>query len=261
MKLRLSMHKWHKGRKRRLAFAASVLLVCLQLRATVPAQQNVVYDVPADARITKNEVIAVQVELRRLGYLKTRLSAELDPETRIALREYQLKYGLPTTGKVDPATYRRLGLPYPAPKPGEQNAARQANSAVKERAPASSEKNIVQQAGSGVKEGARVGLEKTWDAGGYAASKSKDATVKGAKAAGGAAKRKADSMIRRNDEDTRPEVAEVFDSKPAWSGLVYTVKDGMVTIKLPPKSNVDIGTLVSEVRKVAGVRYVFVVVL
>ena len=238
----------HEGRNRRLAFAAVGLFVWFHLLAMGLAQQNVVYDVPADARITKNEVIAVQVELRRLGYLKTRLSAELDPETRIALREYQLKYGLQTTGKIDPATYRRLGLPYPAPKPGEQSAVRQAGGVAKE-------------AGSSVKEGTRGGLEKTWDAGGYAASKSKDATVKGAKAAGSAAKRKASSMIRRNDEDTQPEVAEVFDSKSEWSGLVYTVKDGMVTIKLPPKSKVDIGTLVSEVRKVAGVRYVFVVVL
>ncbi|MEO6724116.1 MAG: peptidoglycan-binding domain-containing protein [Blastocatellia bacterium] len=245
MKLQVSMHKW---RKRQLVFAAGGLVVWVHLLAMGLAQQTVVYDVPADARITKNEVIAVQVELRRLGYLKTRLSAELDPETRIALREYQLKYGLPTTGKIDPATYRRLGLPYPAPKPGEQRVVRQAGDAAKE-------------AGSSTKEGTRGGLEKTWDAGGYAVSKSRDATVKGAKVAGGAAKRKADSMIRRNDEDTQPEVAEVFDSKPQWSGLAYTVKDGMVTIKLPPKSKVDIGTLVSEVRKVAGVRYVFVVVL
>ncbi|MDQ3012552.1 MAG: peptidoglycan-binding protein [Acidobacteriota bacterium] len=243
MKLQASMHKWHK---RQSVFAASGLLVWCFLLAIAVAQPTIVYDVPANARMTKNEVIAVQVELRRLGYLKTRLSAELDPETRIALREYQLKYGLPTTGKIDPATYRRLGLPYPAPKPGEQRVVSQA---------------AVAKESSSTKEGTRGGLEKTWDAGGYAVSKSMDATVKGVKVAGSAAKRKADSIIRRNDEDTQPEVAEVFDSKPEWSGLVFIVKDGMVTIKLPPKSRVDIGTLVSEVRKVAGVRYVFVVVL
>jgi peptidoglycan hydrolase-like protein with peptidoglycan-binding domain len=254
MKLQVSMLE---GRKRRLAFAAGGLFVWFQLLAIGLAQQNVVYDVPADARITKNEVIAVQVELRRLGYLKTRLSAELDPETRIALREYQLKFGLPTTGKIDPATYRRLGLPYPAPRPGEQRA----STAAKEKTPASGEKNAVQQAGGGVKEGARVGLEKTWDAGSFAVSKSKDAAVKGAKVTGSTALRKTNSMIRRNDEDTAPEVAEVFASQPDWSGLEFSVKEGMVTIKLPPKSKVDIGTLVSEVRKIAGVRYVFVVVL
>lgn len=251
MKLQVSMlewPEWPEWRKRQLVFAIGGILIWCLLLAMAEAQPAIVYDVPANARITKNEVIAVQVELRRLGYLKTRLSAELDPETRMAVREYQFKNGLPTTGKIDPVTYRSLGLPYPAPKPGEQSVVRQAGAVSKE-------------AGSSVKEGTRVGLEKTWDAGGYVASKSKDATVKGAKVAGSAAKQKADSMIRRKDKDTQPEVAEVFDSKPEWSGLVYTVKDGMVTIKLPPKSKVDIGTLVSEVRKVAGVRYVFVVVL
>jgi len=251
MKLRTNTHK------RRLAFAAGGLFVWFQLLAMGLAQQNVVYDVPADARMTKNEVIAVQVELRRLGYLKTRLSAELDPETRIALREYQLKYGLPTTGKIDPATYRRLGLPYPAPKPGEQKA----SASAKEKPSASREKSVAQQAGESVKEGARSGLEKTWDAGSFAASKSKDAAVKGAKMTGSAAVRKTNSVIRRNDEDTRAEVAEVFASKPDWSNLEFSVKEGMTTIKLPPKSTVDIGTLVSEVRKIAGVRYVFVIVL
>ena len=247
MKLQVSMHEW---RKRQLVFAASGLLVWCFLLVMAVAQPAIVYDVPANARITKNEVIAVQVELRRLGYLKTRLSAELDTETRMAVREYQFKSGLPATGKIDPVTYRSLGLVYPAPKPGEQIVVRLAGGVAKEASSSVS-----------VKEGTRVGLEKTWDAGSYAASKSKDATVKGAKIAGSAVKRKADSMIRRNDEDTQPEVAEVFDSKPEWSGLVYIVKDGMVTIKLPPKSKVDIGTLVSEVRKIAGVRYVFVVVL
>lgn len=250
MKLQISMPE---RRKRQFVYVAGSSLLCCLLVVMATAQNNiaqqaVVYDVPANARITKNEVIAVQVELRRLGYLKTRLSAELDPETRAAVREYQFKNGLPTTGKIDPVTYRSLGLPYPAPKPGDQTIVRQAGGVAKD-------------AGSTVKEGTRVGLEKTWDAGSYAASKSKDATVKGAKVAGGAAKRKADSIIRRNDEDTQPEVAEIFDSKPEWAGLVYTVKEGMVTIKLPPKSRVDIGTLVSEVRKVAGVRYVVVVVL
>lgn len=212
--------------------------------ATSTAQDSTGNYIPANARITKNEVIAVQVELRRLGYLKTRLSAELDPETREAVKAYQADNKLQVTGKIDTPTYSKLGLPYPATKPGD--------------------KTIATQVGGTVKEGTRVGLEKTWDAGSMAASKSKDAakvSLKGAKVAGGAAKRKADSMIRRNDEDTAPEVEEVFASKPEWRKLEFAVKDGMVTIKLPTKSNVDVGALVSEVRKVAGVRSVFVIAL
>lgn len=242
MKLRIN-------KDNRLLVVCGVLTVLSTvLSRPMLAQQRITQALPDNIRITKNEVIAVQVELRRLGFLKTRLSAELDPETREAVKAYQSKNGLPVTGKIDPSTYRMLGLPYPAPKPGE-------------KAP---EKTAVQQIGNGVKEGTRTGLEKTWDAGEYAAGKSKDAAKAswgGAKVAGSAAKKKADSMIRRNDEDVAPEVADVFASEPQWRDLNFTVKDGMVTIKLPPKSTVDIGTLVSEVRKVAGVRYVFVVVL
>lgn len=242
MKLRI-----HKDKS--LEFVCSVLaLLSFVLSGQTLAQQRTTQALPDNIRITKNEVIAVQVELRRLGFLKTRLSAELDPETRGAVKEYQSKNGLPVTGKIDPPTYRMLGLPYPAPKPGEKPP----------------EKTAVQQIRGGVKDGTRASLEKTWDAGEYAAGKSKDAAKAswgGAKVAGNAAKRKADSMIRRNDEDVAPEVADVFASEPQWRDVNFTVKDGMVTIKLPPKSTVDIGTLVSEVRKVAGVRYVFVVVL
>lgn len=229
------------GKKATFVCFALVVLSCQFASALA---QQAVQDIPSNARMTKNEVIAVQVELRRLGYLKTRLSAELDPETREAVKAYQSKNGLPVTGKIDAPTYRKLGLAYPAPKPGD--------------------KTVSQQLGSGVKEGTRVGLEKSWDAGSYAASKSKDAAKAswdGTKVAGNAAKRKADSMIRRNDEDVQPEVEELRASKPEWSDVKCSVKEGMVTIKLPPGSTVDIGALVAEVRKIAGVRSVFVIVL
>lgn len=223
------------GKKAAWVCCALAVLSC----RFAPAQE-----VPVNPRITKNEVIAVQVELRRLGILKARLSAELDAETREAVKAYQLQNGLPVSGKIDAPTYRKLGLPYPAPKPAD--------------------KTVSQQVGDTVKEGTRAGLEKSWDAGSFAASKSKDAAKaswEGTKVVGGAAKRKADSMIRRDDEDVLPEVEEVFGSNPDWSDVKFGVKDGMVTIKLPPKSTVDIGALVSEVRKIAGVRSVFVIVL
>ncbi len=224
------------GKKAAWVCCALAMLAC----PPALAQQ----EIPVNARITKNEVIAVQVELRRLGFLKTRLSAELDPETREAVKTYQLQNGLPVTGKIDPPTYRKLELPFPAPKPGD--------------------KTVTQQVSGTIREGSRVGLEKSWDAGNFAASKSKDAAKaswEGTKVVGGAARRKADSMIRRDDKYVQPEVEEVFGSNPDWREVTFSVKDGMVTIKLPPRSTVDVGTLVSELRKIAGVRSVFVIVL
>lgn len=199
---------------------------------------------PPDARITQREVLAVQIELRRLGLHDANLSGVLGPDTREALRQYQRKNGLPVTGIIDHATYERLGLPYPAPDPEDGN--------------------LMEQVGGTVKEGTRYGLEKTWDAGSFAASKSKDAALaswEGLKFSGSAAQRKADSLIRRNDDDTAKDISDLFLEHREWSGVVFSVKDGMVTLKIPPKSPVNVGSLVHEVRKTAGVRSVFVIIL
>jgi hypothetical protein len=228
-----------------LWFAAFCCFVALYLPlASALAQTLTGNKVPPNARISKHEVIATQVELRRLGFLKTGITGKLDDGTREAVAAYQRKNSLPVTGKITPATYEKLGLPYPAPDPED--------------------KNIAVKAGGAVKEGTRYSLEKGWDAGGYAASKSKDAAKAswdGVKTGGRMAQRKADSMIRRNDEDTFPEIEKLFAEHPEWRDVHYSLKDGMVTLKLPPKSEVDVGKMVSEVRKIAGVRSVFVVAL
>ncbi len=199
---------------------------------------------PPNARITQREVLAVQVELRKLGYLDTNLSGVLGPDTREALKEYQRKNRLPVTGIIDHATYEKLGLPYPAPDPGDPN--------------------LIEQVGSTVKEGTRYGLEKTWDAGSFAASKSKDAAAaswEGLKFSGRAAQQKANSMIRRNDDDTAKDVSDMFLEHGEWSGVIFSVKDGMLTLKVPPNHPVNVGSMVHELRKVAGVRSVFVIIL
>ena len=225
----------------------SLTALCL-LAVSISAQQPAETKLPADARINTNEVIAVQIELRRLGFLKTGITGKLDAATIAAVREYQSANSLRVTGRIDPATYEKLGLPYPAPDPDDPNLAQRTGGYV----------------ASKTKEGARYSLEKTWDAGSYAASKSKEgakASVKGMKSAGRLSGRKTVSMIRRNDDGIYRDLAELFFERNDWNGVQYSVKDGMVTLKIPPKSQVDVGNLVSEVRKVAGVRSVFVVIL
>ena len=68
-------------------------------------------------------------------------------------------------------------------------------------------------------------------------------------------------MIRRNDGEIRRELADLFFDRQDWNGVGYSVDDGMVTLKFPAKSKVDVSDVVSEVRKTAGVRSVFVVLL
>lgn len=246
MRIRININECHYRTMLCLAVLACAFLPAMtELTPTaVSAQQPAVGNIPPNARITEREVIAVQVELRRLGILKTGISAKLDEGTRNALKEYQRKNGLPLTGKIDRETYQKLGLPYPAPAPESSG--------------------LVQQVGGTVKEGTRYGLEKAWDAGSLATSKSKDAAAAswdGLKFGGRAAQRKADSMIRRNDDDTAKDISDLFLERRDWSGVNFTVKEGMVTLKIPPGSPVNVGAMVYEVRKIAGVRSVFVIIL
>lgn len=239
-------------------------LLCLFVSAM--AQQPPTTKLPPGARINKNEVIAVQLKLRELGYLKTGITGQLDAGTSEAVKNYQRKNGLPVSGGIDSATYEKLGLPYPAPAPNDPNLAQRTGGAIKETALFGVEKgrDAGVFAATKTKEGSRYALEKGWDGGAYVTSKSKDAaraSVNGAKTASRAGGRKTISMIRRNDEDIYPELAELFFNRNDWNGVRYTVKDGMVTLKIPPKSKVDVGTIAAEVRKVAGVRSVFVVML
>jgi peptidoglycan hydrolase-like protein with peptidoglycan-binding domain len=243
-----------------------LLLIALCTLAVAISAQTAATKLPPNARINKNEVIAVQVELRRLGLLNASITGKLDAETAEAVRGYQRQNSLPVTGRIDLATYEKLGLPYPAPDPDDPNVVERAGGAVKQGTALGAQKT--KDAGSYVatksKEGARYGLEKTWDAGAYAASKSKDAakaSVKGVKSGSRLGGRKTVSLIRRNDDPISSDLRELFFEHHEWTGVQYEVKDGMVTLKIPPKSKVDVGALVSEVRKVAGVRSVFVVVL
>lgn len=244
---------------------------CLLVSAS--AQQASVRKLPPGARINKNEVIAVQVELRRLGYLKSGVTGQLDAQTSEAVKAYQRKNGLPVSGGIDTATYEKLGLEYPAPAQSaspsasqDPNIAVRAGGAIKEGGRVTLEKGWDGGAyvASKSKEGGRYALEKGWDGGAYVASKSKDAAkaswsgTRNATRAGG---RKTVSMIRRKDGDVDRELSEIFFDRNDWIGVQHSTKEGMVTLKIPPKSKVDVGNLVAEVRKVAGVRSVFVIAL
>ena len=55
-------------------------------------------------------IINVQRALQQLGYYAGDLNGSLGVDTRRALTAYQQDYGLDTTGAVDEATVRALGL-------------------------------------------------------------------------------------------------------------------------------------------------------
>ncbi len=237
----------------------TVTLIAVLFAMTATAQTQPVAAQAPESRITEKEVAAVQVELIRRGYLKTKASSTLDRETRDAVRSYQADSGLNETGRIDLATYISLGLVYPAsgPTQGKPGAMSKAGGGVREAAGGAARK---------MGSGARVGMEKTWDVGSAVASRSKDAaqglgkaTVRGAKSTGKSAQRAGNSLFSRNDDEVRAELADSLNANPATRGWQFDFKSGMVTLKAPRGHRADIGSVVSDIRKIVGVKSVFVI--
>ncbi len=221
-----------------------------------------------DWRITEKEVKAVQAELKIRGYYKLpKITGVLDRDTRDAVRAYQTDNGLKDSGRIDMETYQKLELPYPATgKESERlrsdGLAPKVGYGVKDSTVNSGNAvtNGVKKIGSGV----RAGLEKTWDAGGSAVSKSKEAargagnaSVRGVKGAGRAGAR----TMGRDDAEVHEEVRRSLEDNAETKDWFSEVKNGTVTIKTPKNHNADVGAVVSNIRKVPGVKSVFVIVL
>lgn len=237
------------------AAVAMTLLFCI----AAPAQQ------PSDIVITGREVSAVQVELSKRGLYDGKPSGVLDQRTREAVREWQKKNGIPTSGRIDRETYLSLGLTYPAKdSTGSPGLLPRIGGSVRDTTVATGQ-SIGGAAGK-VRDGAVTGLEKTWDLGESAAGKSKEAasevggaSVRGAKGLGKGAQRVSTRLIGRNDAEVGTEVRRLLDSRPETERWVAEVRDGMVTVKAPAGHKADLGQVISDIRKIAGVKTVFVV--
>jgi peptidoglycan hydrolase-like protein with peptidoglycan-binding domain len=221
-----------------------------------------------DWRITEKEVKAVQAELIRRGYYKSKITGVLDRDTREAVRAYQADNGLKDSGRIDLPTYGKLGLTYPAT--GNEADSLRRNGMLPKIG--YGVKDTTVNAGNavtgGVKKvgsGARAGLEKTWDTGAATVSKSKevvqDSTIKGAKSAGRSAGRAGDRLIGRSDAEVHADVRRTLEEDPETQFWYSDVKNGTVTIKTPRQHNADVGAVISNIRKVPGVKSVFVIAL
>jgi peptidoglycan hydrolase-like protein with peptidoglycan-binding domain len=220
-----------------------------------------------DWRITEKEVKAVQAELTIRGYYKSKITGVLDRDTREAVQAYQADNGLKDSGRINLETYRKLDLPYPATGKeadrlrGDDLTAK-VGYGVKDTTVNSGNviTNGVKKVGSGV----RAGLEKTWDAGAATVSKSKDAmrgagsaSARGVKGAGRAGAR----SMGRSDVEVNEEVRRSLEENPETKDWYSEVKNGTVTIKTPRDHKADVGAVVSNIRKVPGVKSVFVIAL
>jgi len=242
----------------------TAILIAVLANLPAMAQTQAAAAQASELRISKKEVAAAQTELIRRGYLKTKSNGTLDRETREAVRRYQADNGLEETGRIDHATFNHLGLIYAATSDetnrqsqGQPGAMSKVGGGVRDAASGTAKK---------MGSGARVGLEKTWDAGAAVTSKSKDAvqgmgraTARGAKGAGKSARRAGNSLFSRGDAEIRAELADSLNANPATRGWQFDVKSGLVTLKAPRGHRADIGAVVSDIRKVVGVKSVFVI--
>ena len=251
-----------------------VLSIVLLISISVLAQDNAPQEDAPEWRITENEVYAVQAELSRRGYYKSKPTGVLDRDTREAVRNFQSKNGLKVTGRIDRETYETFELPYPATGKERDNARRSGvlpkiGYGVKDAAVTTGK--AVGGAAVYVKNKTVGGAEKTKDATTGALSQSKDtaqdvgqdvgkATTRGARTVGRGTKRASDTLIGRSDADIHMDVREILEANEETANWYSDVKEGRVTVKTPPQHNEDTGELISAIRKVSGVKSVFVIV-
>jgi hypothetical protein len=250
-----------------------VLSIVLLISISVMAQDNAPQEDAPVWRITENEVYAVQAELSRRGYYKSKPTGVLDSDTRTAVRNYQSKNGLKVTGRIDRETYETFELPYPATGKERDNARRRGvlptiGYGVKDATVATGK--AIGGAAVYVKRKTVGGAEKTKDVTTGALSQSKDtaqdvgnATANGARSVGRGASRGAsragDVLVGRSDADIHLDIREILEANEETANWYSEVKDGRVTVKTPPQHNEDTGELISAIRKVSGVKSVFVI--
>jgi peptidoglycan hydrolase-like protein with peptidoglycan-binding domain len=251
-----------------VAFCQIILLILL-LSFPGIAQTASLEESPVEWRITENEVVAVQTELRRRGYYDSNPGGVLDRSTREAVRTYQADKGLKVTGRIDRPTYETLELAYPA----------SGNERDSERL-----SGLLPSIGYGVKDKTRstgraldgtatkvkgktvAGYEKTKSAGAGAVSKTKEVaqgvgstTARGVRVIGRGVQRAGEMFMGRSDAAIQTDVRALLKSDSNTEKWYSEVRSGMVTIKTPNQHKADLGAVITDIRQIEGVRSVFVI--
>jgi hypothetical protein len=80
--------------------------------APVPVYRSVYVTQSAPSYVTyaRPSLARAQVRLAKLGYYPGPIDGAFGPMTSQAIRSYQIDYGLPVTGRLDPGTRASLGV-------------------------------------------------------------------------------------------------------------------------------------------------------
>jgi peptidoglycan hydrolase-like protein with peptidoglycan-binding domain len=255
---------------KKIVACSLIIAITLVLTIIGIAQTATLEETPVEWRITEKEVVAVQTELKRRGYYDNASpSGILDRTTRESVRAYQTDNGLKVTGRIDRTTYETLELPYPATG-DERDSERRSGIlpsigyGIKDKTVATG--RTLDGAATKVKGKTEAAYDKVKGTGGGAVSKTKEiaqavgsTTAKGVRAMGRGVRRAGDMIVGRSDADIQTDVRELLKGDSETEKWYSEVKSGMVTIKTPQQHNANVGNVISNIRKIAGVKSVFVV--
>jgi Putative peptidoglycan binding domain len=254
---------------KKIVAISHIITITLLLTIIGTGQTAALEETPVEWRITEKEVVAVQTELKRRGYYNSNPSGILDRTTRESVSAYQSDSGLKITGRIDRTTYEKLELAYPAT--GDEGDSERRNGlfpsigyGIKDKTVATG--RTLDGAATKVKAKAGTGYDKVRGGGGGAVSKTKEVgqelgsmAVRGVRAVGRGVERAGDMIVGRSDADIQTDVRELLKGDSETEKWYSEVKSGMVTIKTPNQHNANVGSVISNIRKISGVKSVFVV--
>jgi peptidoglycan hydrolase-like protein with peptidoglycan-binding domain len=105
------MHTW-----------VAVLIVSVLWLSPIMIEAGTTGEQPPEQKqiISKDNVKLIQERLTAEGVYAGPIDGELNAQTEAALRQYQVKQGIPVSGAADEATLRELQIRLPATSQGER---------------------------------------------------------------------------------------------------------------------------------------------
>ncbi len=198
---------------------------------------------------TELEIRRLQRSLQERGLYSGSLSGRLDRATRDALRRYQLIVGLPQSSHPDQETCRQLTAS--AASTGSltptQGAARRVDSSLSP----TTWQSLADSPGAVTRTGQAVSqtLEERVTKGTRKASEELEHT----------AQRSTTALIGRADSRILRDVRQLLGEDPRTAFWPASVEQGVVTLKVPRGSRRDPTPIVEAIRRIAGVKSVFLI--
>jgi len=218
-----------------------------QAASTPPARRPRLVRPPSCS--TEPEIRQLQQSLQERGLYQGRLSGRLDRPTRAALGQYQQIVGLPKTSRPDLETCRQLTV-------SARPARSLAPSSTSARSVDSSLPPTTWQAlADSPDKVTRTGRAVTDTLG----EEITRGTSKASEELEHTAQRSTTALIGRADSRTLRDVRQLLEADPRTALWPASVEEGVVTLKVPRGSRTDPTPIVESIRRIAGVKSVFLI--